>query len=210
MQAYYAARAAEYDRIYDKPERQADLAALRRSIPPMFAGRRTLEIACGTGYWTQFIAPFASETVAVDSAPETLEIARARRVSGNVRFALGDAYDLSRELGSFDAAFAGFWFSHVPRRRRKEFLNGLHPLLTRGATVVLLDNVYVVGSSTPIAEVDEEGNTYQMRSLQDGSRHRVLKNFPAAAELESLIEGIGTHPRFARLDHYWTFRYAVA
>ncbi len=30
MESYYAARAAEYDEIYMKPERQADLSAIRK------------------------------------------------------------------------------------------------------------------------------------------------------------------------------------
>ncbi len=62
---YYAARAAEYERIYDKSERQADLARLRHLIPSYFVGRSVLEIACGTGYWTQFIAPAARKVTAI-------------------------------------------------------------------------------------------------------------------------------------------------
>lgn len=50
LAGYYAARAAEYERIYDKPERQAELQRLRALIPAYLAGRSVLEIACGTGY----------------------------------------------------------------------------------------------------------------------------------------------------------------
>ena len=59
MQAYYAARAPEYDSVYRKPERQADLRAIEQWVPSRFVAARVLEIACGTGYWTQFIAPVA-------------------------------------------------------------------------------------------------------------------------------------------------------
>ena len=41
---YYQRRAPEYDEVYAKPERQADLAELKRLIPPLVAGRRVLEI----------------------------------------------------------------------------------------------------------------------------------------------------------------------
>ena len=47
---YYAARAREYERIYAKPERQSDLERVKAQLPPLFAGCRVLEIACGTGY----------------------------------------------------------------------------------------------------------------------------------------------------------------
>jgi len=76
MQDYYAARAAEYDTVYLKPERQADLRQIERWLPGVFVHRSVLEIACGTGYWTQFLAPVCTSIVAIDAAPETLRIAR--------------------------------------------------------------------------------------------------------------------------------------
>jgi predicted methyltransferase len=53
---YYAQRAAEYDAVYAKPERQHDLARLKELLPPLVAGRRVLELAAGTGYWTQVMS----------------------------------------------------------------------------------------------------------------------------------------------------------
>jgi len=47
---YYAKRAREYERIYDKPERQGDLDALKNLCHHTFTGHRVLEIACGTGF----------------------------------------------------------------------------------------------------------------------------------------------------------------
>lgn len=52
LTAYYAKRAAQYERIYARPERQAELAALRMRVAGLCAGKKVLEIACGTGYWT--------------------------------------------------------------------------------------------------------------------------------------------------------------
>jgi len=34
--------------------------------------------------------------------------------SGKVEFQVGDAYRLAPAPGKFNAAFAGFWFSHIP------------------------------------------------------------------------------------------------
>ena len=50
LAAYYAARAAEYERVYAKPERQTDLSRLRAAVAEFARGRRVLEVACGTGY----------------------------------------------------------------------------------------------------------------------------------------------------------------
>lgn len=210
LRNYYAARAGEYDRIYELPDRQADLRALEQWLPPLFAGTRLLEVACGTGYWTRFFAPVAAELVAIDCAPETLQIARARVQADNVRFQLGDAYAVPRDLGHFDAAFAGFWFSHVQRHRQREFLEGLSGVLAAGARVVLLDNFFVEGKSSPIAERDSHGNSYQSRKLTDGSIHRVLKNFPDEGELLQLVSGIGHAAAFRRFGYYWVFEYRAS
>jgi demethylmenaquinone methyltransferase/2-methoxy-6-polyprenyl-1,4-benzoquinol methylase len=210
MQAYYAARAREYDQVYEKPERQADLRAIERWLPPLFAGARVLEVACGTGYWTQFIAPVAAQVLAVDAAAETLAIARERVPQTTVEFVVGDAYALPARAARFDAACAGFWFSHVPKSRRLEFLRGLHAALRPGARVILLDNRYVDGSSTPISERDAEGNTFQLRPLSDGTRHLVLKNFPSEHELRSLLADLGTNITLTTWQYYWALDYKVA
>jgi ubiquinone/menaquinone biosynthesis C-methylase UbiE len=139
LQRYYADRAAEYDLVYERPERQADLAALRAWLPGRFTGAHVLEVACGTGYWTQYVASAAAEVLALDLAPEMLALARSRPANVPVRFLVADAYRLPRGLGGFDAALAAFWFSHVPLARRREFLGGLAAALTPGARVVLAD-----------------------------------------------------------------------
>ena len=210
MQDYYAARAPEYDRIYLKPERQDDLRAIEAWLPSVFAGRSVLEVACGTGYWTQFIAPVATRVLAVDAAPQTLQIARQRVAGGNVEFVTGDAYALPAHAQDFDAAFAGFWFSHVPKSRIRAFLAGLHRTLRPGARVVFLDNLYVEGNSTPLCERDEEGNTYQLRSLADGSQHKVLKNYPTEGQLRDATHGIARDLHLREWKYYWALEYTVA
>jgi demethylmenaquinone methyltransferase/2-methoxy-6-polyprenyl-1,4-benzoquinol methylase len=206
IRAYYAARATEYDAVYRKPERQVDLRAIEQWLPPKCVAMNVLEIACGTGYWTQFIAPVARRVTALDAAQEMLSLARARVAGRNVEFQVGDAYDLPRDE-DFDLAFAGFWFSHVPKARQRAFVAGLNAALRPGARVVLLDNLYVEGSSTPIAERDDDGNAYQARALQDGSTHRVLKNFPTEGELRTLIAGLGDRAEYTTWDYYWAFEY---
>ena len=210
MQSYYAARAGEYDSVYEKPERQADLRQIEEWLPSVLSGRRVLEVACGTGYWTQFLAPAASSIIAVDSSAETLRIAKQRVPQSTVLFKVGDAYALQNHGHLFSAAFAGFWFSHVPLERQCEFLRGLNEMLEPGAKVVLLDNRFVEGSSSAISERDAAGNTYQSRKLSDGSAHRVLKNFPTEAHLLALIEGgLGQSAVYTCWPFFWALEYRV-
>src|ERR1700728_5395396 len=79
---YYRERAAEYDAVYAKPERQQDLARLHGLLPPLVAGQRVLEIAAGTGYWTRVLSGSAASITATDLNAETLELARAREYGG--------------------------------------------------------------------------------------------------------------------------------
>jgi ubiquinone/menaquinone biosynthesis C-methylase UbiE len=207
---YYRRRAREYEAIYAKPERQTDLAWLRSRIPQRLAGRRVLEIACGTGYWTVLAAASARSIVATDAAEEPMRIAMSKDYAGaNVRFEIADAFALGEELGRFDAALAIFWWSHIPLARIADFLASLHRRLDSGARVVLMDNLSVGGSSTPIAERDAEGNTYQRRRLADGSQNRVLKNFPTEGDLRSAL---GPHARelsYQGLQYYWLVEYTL-
>jgi len=200
---YYAKRAAEYERIYAKPERQADLSALRTRIARMFAGRTVLELSCGTGYWTEVIAAQAAEVTAFDLNQEVLDVALSKKMAGQISFNKGDSYVLPDLGRRHDALFAGFWWSHVPRSRLDGFLKGAVSAVAPGALVAFLDNRYVEGSSTPIARSDREGNGYQVRKLEDGSTHEVLKNFPAEGELIKRASAHGWGAHVELLQHYW-------
>jgi demethylmenaquinone methyltransferase/2-methoxy-6-polyprenyl-1,4-benzoquinol methylase len=201
---YYAKRAAEYERIYAKPERQTDLAALRKRIGAMFKGRKVLELACGTGYWTEVIAQQAVEVVALDLNEEVLEIARTKKVpAGRVEFTKGSAYEIPGFGRRHDALFAGFWWSHVPLARLNSFLEEANGAVAPGALIVFLDNRYVEGSSTPLSRTDAEGNSYQTRKLDDGSAHEVLKNFPGEGELIRRASLAGWGAQVELLEHYW-------
>jgi SAM-dependent methyltransferase len=206
---YYRRRAGEYEAIYAWPERQCDLSILKEAIPGALQARNVLEIACGTGYWTQLIAGTAKRIVATDLAPEPMAIARAKDYGRcPVEWRIADAYALDESLGSFDAAFAGFWWSHVPLSRRAPFLQSLHGRLVSGARVVMFDNRYVAGAMHPIAERDAEGNSYQHRRLADGSENRVLKNFPDEAELRACFSRFRALV-YTPLQYYWLLEYRL-
>ncbi len=209
LQAYYAARAPDYDAVYLKAERRDDIAFLSTYLPARFAGRSAFEVACGTGFWTQFIASTARSLVATDATPEPLYYARLRLNASGVVFRQADAYALGEEIGTFEAAFAGLWFSHVPVQARQAFFGSLHSRLLPGARVVLLDNSDVQCRELPIAEQDREGNSYQIRRIKDGSTHRVLKNFPTESELRSLVDSFASTCAYRELENFWLFEYEL-
>ena len=212
MADYYVRRAAYYERVYHKPERQADLRAMEAWLSTQFVGRSVLEIACGTGWWTPHGAAQAKRWLATDLNPETFAVAQAKAMPASVGFRTVDAYtwDGLQPDETFDAAFAGCWWSHIPLQRLAPWLASLHARLAPGARVVMLDNSYVQASSTPISRRDADGNTYQQRPLDDGSSHEVLKNFPTT---EEAIAALGPGVRDAQwlaYEHYWVLSYLTA
>lgn len=210
LQTYYSRRAHEYESIYEKPERQRDLTRLKEAVRSLFASQAVLEVACGTGYWTQVVTETARFVTAIDASDEVLEIARQKRIKeGKVEFRKADAYRLGQLPGPYTAALAAFWWSHVPREKIAPFLQSLHHSLAVESLVVLIDNKYVPGNSTPISSNDASGNTYQNRRLSDGTEYRVLKNFPSEAELKRSLGAVATSFCFHELEYYWYATYRV-
>ena len=204
LERYYSKRAAEYEQIYDKPERQHELEWLRNRIPEIFRDRTVLEVACGTGYWTQFIARKAARVHACDINEAVLEIARDKPIPpGRVSFFKADAVTLEGVPAGCDAAFAGFWWSHVKKAETARFVANLAAKLEPGSVVAILDNRYAEGSSTPIARRDAEGNTYQMRPLPSGEEYEVLKNFPTGPDLAEAVRSVAREAHLEELTYYW-------
>jgi hypothetical protein len=74
----------------------------------------------------------------------------------------------------------------------------------------MLDNSFVQTSNTPLHRRDAEGNTYQLRTLDDGSTHEVVKNFPTQEEAASALGPRATHVQWWALTHYWVLSYILS
>jgi SAM-dependent methyltransferase len=207
---YYRARAGEYDAVYAKPERQDELSRLHGLLPRLAAGCRVLEIAAGTGYWTRALSAAAASITATDLSPETLWVARAREYGpAPVTWRVADAYALEEVPGRFDTAFIGFFWSHILHADLPRFLRGLHARLGPGSRVIVLDNRYVPGSSTPVSRTSEQGDTFQRRTLADGRGYEIVKNFPSRRRFASDVAAIAADLEWTQLRYYWLASYVL-
>ena len=210
IETYYSRRASEYEKIYEKPESEGDLESLKQLVIDFLQNKSVLEIACGTGYWTEIISHAAHSIVAIDSSKEVLDIARLKPYQkSNVKFINDDALSLSKIENTFSASFCGFWLSHIQKKKIESFIINLHSKLKPGSVVVMIDNNYVVGSSTPISKKDEAGNTYQLRKLENGSEYEVLKNFYLEDELINIFKYCSSNFEIINLKYYWMIKYNV-
>jgi ubiquinone/menaquinone biosynthesis C-methylase UbiE len=206
---YYAKRANEYERIYEKTERQNDLAKLKELFQKTCAGLDILEIACGTGYWTQAISQTAKSITATDFNEEVLQIARAKKYGCKVSFQKADAFNLSFPQNNFTAGLAAAWWSHLRKSEIKNFLFQFHRQFSSGALMVFLDNRFVPVSNMPISRTDDEDNTYQMRKLKNGNKYEILKNFPDEKEAEKIIGNSAIEICWTELQYYWLLTYKL-
>ena len=141
---------------------------------------------------------------------EVLRIARSRVELGHVHFALGDAYALPVSSRGFDGAFAGFWFSHVPLARVGSSCMDFTRRSCRARRSYFSTTASSTRAALPFTRRDADGNTYQLRRLDDGSTHRVLKNFPSTRELHQAVQGVASEVRHHEWQHFWALEYSLA
>lgn len=195
---YYQRRAGEYDATA-----YGDLEPARRRIARlvsvMHPTGRVLEIACGTGLWTEALAQAADTVTAIDTSPEVVALARERVSSDAVRFEVADVFAWTT-ADRFDAIFFSAWLSHVPMSRFEQFWERLRPLLAPGGRVLFIDEhvderakeTYVEGSD----EIIE-------RRLADGSTYRIVKNFVDPERLEGTLRPMGWECQVRRDGADW-------
>ncbi len=200
---YYNLRAKEYDLVYNKPERQVDLEKIKKRLITQFNKQRVLEIACGTGYWTQFIAQSAQSILATDINPAVLDIAKSRTYNTPVSFEQIDLNDLIPKSIPYDALFGGFIYSHILREDLDSFVSILFNQIKSGGQLMFIDNQFVEGNSTPLFRKNENNNTFQQRVLSSGEKYEVVKNYPTKTELLSLFEPYIHELQWIELSYYW-------
>lgn len=173
----------------------------------IFFNKEVFEIACGTGYWTQKIAAVAKSVLATDINETVIEVAKSKEFSkGNVVFDVADIFNMTNNA-KYENLFGGFIWSHIKNEDLSNFVNTVNNLVTPGGTIIFIDNNYVAGNSLAITETDDLGNTYQTRTLENGTTHRVLKNFPSKKFIKQLLSGKVADINFISLQYYWILQY---
>lgn len=183
---YYRRRASEYD-VTAYGSVVAFRARIARLVAEMHANGRVLELACGTGLWTEALAYVADTVIAIDAAPEMVAIARDRVRSGNVSFEVADVFSWTTEE-RYDVIFFAAWLSHVPMCRFERFWLMLRRLLAEDGRVLFIDEpIDVREKEAYVPGLDE----IVERQLTDGRAFRVVKNFIDPEALQGRLREMG-------------------
>ena len=204
QKAYYAARAPEYDEWWLRSGRHdrgpefrsrwiAETNEVRAALAAFGAHGRILEIACGTGWWTQQLAEGAKEVTAVDASSEMLERCRARVDTAGlgaerVRYVLADLWEWTPER-RYDEVFFGFWLSHVPEERFDAFWALVAAALVPGGRVFFVDSASDEGSSG--ASGAGEAAETELREVSGGRRFEIVKRYYEPQQLRERLAAIG-------------------
>ncbi len=217
QQQYYCERAPEYDDWWERrrqhagtPEEDAqwwrEVAEVRAAFDAAPLGGDVLELAGGTGIWSEVLAARAERLTVLDGSPEVLALNRARLSARGLR----DRVTL-RECDLFewaparthDAVFFAFWLSHVPSSRVDAFLGAVSAALRPGGCLALLDNrPYGYGNAHRTERVSDE---MEVRTLSNGRRHSIIKRFDDPAGLVDKLNEHGIRAEVHTTDQHFIY-----
>ena len=148
-----------------------------------------LEIASGTGIWTEAVAKTSSSLTALDSSQEMLERCRLRLGSNpKMRYILADFYEWEPDE-RYDAVTFSFWISHVPASKLDEVVAKISECLRPRGKIFFVDQQ---PQALKNEVLDQPGGEVAWRTLENGRRFKVFKHFYTPEEIRTsfLAHGI--------------------
>lgn len=213
--AYYCARASEYDEWwlrlgrYDRGTEHtsqwfmegAEVAAALDAFNP--AGD-VLELAGGTGIWSENLLIHADSLTVVDGSQEMLLLNAARLQSPKASHIQADLFDW-QPTRRYDAVFFGFWLSHVPPERFDAFWQLVARCLKPGGRFFFLDSRREGTSTAKDHQLPAQESTTHLRRLNDGREFHVIKVFHQPDELAARLRQSGWQTEIHHTQNYFIY-----
>ena len=200
--AYYRARAPEYDAWadrdgdFDRGERNEGWHAEKRRLAAALHEFRPagsiLEIAGGTGQWTEQLVRYSALLTVLDVAPEALEqnLQRMAQRTRMIEYHEADIFTWEPPE-RYDVVFFSYWLSHVPPECFEEFWHQVRRCLKPSGRVFFIDNLL----SQKAAELDPEtpagDGVSVLREGPDGNLYRVWKVLWRPDDLRRVLSNLG-------------------
>jgi ubiquinone/menaquinone biosynthesis C-methylase UbiE len=217
---YYAARAGEYEEWWNRIGRydhgraeNAAWMAERRVVEEAFdrlpIGPEVLELAPGTGIWTERLVRRATSVHAVDAAPEMLARSRARlgALTSRVTYEIADLF-LWQPAREYDTVVFCFWISHVPRDKLDDFLARVARAVRREGRAFFVDTLREPSGGAVNHTLPAPGEEVATRRINDGREFRIIKTFLDREEIEARFGLAGLAVEVHTTGRY--FQYGIA
>ncbi len=216
---YYRARAGEYDEWFYRvgrydhgPEHNQQwfdearyvMGALNAIGPVTHA----LELACGTGIWTEQLLKISQQITALDASPEVIALNRARLNADNITYEQVDLFQWE-PAQQYDLVCFGFWLSHVPPEQLDPFLGKVARALRPGGHLFLVDSRRAAASSAKDHAAYEPESVFHTRKLNDGREFTIYKVFYEPDALRAKLKAVGLDANVQETPHYFIFAEGV-
>jgi len=193
QQRYYSLRAGEYDDAYQRTRQHDrgpdlntswhdDMDRLQRAFDDVPFHGDVLELAAGTGAWTERLVGRVHSLTVLDGSREMLDANRARlgAAATDVSFSIVDLFEW-RPTEVWDACVFGFWLCKVPDDRIDRFLRTVAGALRPGGLVCCIDK----------ADDAEPPTELERRTLNDGQQFTIVDHPRPARRLVDVFATAG-------------------
>jgi demethylmenaquinone methyltransferase/2-methoxy-6-polyprenyl-1,4-benzoquinol methylase len=186
----------------------AEVEQVARALEAFAPAGDVLELASGTGLWTQRLAPTARSVTAVDSSPEVHAINQERLGGAPVRYVVADLFRWQPDR-QYDTIFFSFWLSHIPPERLESFWSIVHAALAPGGRVFFVDALYEETSTAKNHQLEGPDAHAVTRRLNDGQEYRIIKVFYRPEMLTERLTAWGWRVRIERTPTYFYYGEAI-
>jgi 2-polyprenyl-3-methyl-5-hydroxy-6-metoxy-1,4-benzoquinol methylase len=211
--AYYRARANEYDEWFYRQGRYDrgikfnqlwfdEVVVVKDNLKAIPKVDTILELACGTGIWTQELIELGEQITAIDASKEMIEINQAKVDSLKVTYQQLDLFSWQSSQ-QYDLVFFAFWLSHVPPDRLDEFFSKIYRTVRSPGQVFLIDSRFSETSSANNHFFRDDKEIYQKRKLNDGREFQIVKIYYQPEELIEKLELVGFQAEIFVTDNYF-------
>ena len=219
MRTYYQERAHEYDEWFSRQGRYSQGAEMDArwfaevdetfvALDSLHLTGDVLELAAGTGIWTERLIRTASTITAIDASLETIEINRAKVASAKVSYVQADLFSWRPER-VYDAVCFGFWISHVPLERLDDFLSSVVAMLRPGGKVFFIDGQRPQGGGFAYDQLPIQNSQLTTRTLNDGRTFEIVKNYYDPIDLAARCNKAGFDITVHETATYFLYGYGT-
>ena len=227
---YYQARAKEYNEWFYRQGRydhgpehtrqwEAEAEEVRRTLGEANLTGQVLDIAAGTGIWTQELLKTAEHVTALDSSEEMLELNRQKVRSNRVSYTLTDLFYWQPVI-AYDAIFMGFWLSHVPPAMLYDFIGTVAGALKPGGKIFFVDSLAEPSATAKDALENLTGDLAKRaafsglpesdygtitRRLNDGREFQVVKVYYLPTDLADRFRTYDINVMVKQTDNFFLY-----
>jgi 2-polyprenyl-3-methyl-5-hydroxy-6-metoxy-1,4-benzoquinol methylase len=214
QKAYYQARANEYDEWFYRKGRykrgephDSDWFREAEEVKAALLAARPdgeiLEIAPGTGIWTGLLRDHADSVFAIDSAPEVLQINRAKNGDEKIHYECADIFSWNPGK-QFDFIFFSLWLSHVPEEKFESFWRLVDLSLKPDGKWFMIDSRPDEFSRAYDHTITDEKDIAH-RKLNDGRSFQVVKRFYDREKLSERLAALGWQNSLSVTNRFFIF-----